>query len=167
MGKQASRFRGAAVIGLLAVWWVPGVSAQYQGTYASSSGTGNFGLMPVPMFMGVGTSGTAAASASAMMNPMAMNYLYGPTIPMTRGQAGLLMLSTGQQMSGLGNGQLSGVRSGGRKDGNAAGTNLTAAHTRNSNIPGGQAARYFNRGVTTAARSEPHFKRQTRYFPHK
>ena len=71
---------------------------------------------PFPSFMGVGTQqGTGVGSANAMMmNPLGLNYVYGPAIPMTRAQAGLFMLSTQQRMLGLGNGQISGVRPAGQ-----------------------------------------------------
>ena len=61
----------------------------------------------------------------------------------------------------------SGTASRGRTAGHAAETRVTAAHTRNSNIPGGLAARYFNRGTTTAtgSRSQPYYNRQMRQFP--
>jgi hypothetical protein len=124
-------------------------------------------------------AGRAAALAS---DPMGFGYVYGgvyggAAIPMTQAQAGLLMLSTSQRMLGLGNGQLSGVRPGAAKDsktGRSAGSQPTAAHTRNSNIPGGQAARYFGRGngsptslqaQASTGRSQPYYQRKMRYFP--
>jgi hypothetical protein len=125
--------------------------------------------------IGVGTQQGAATANAALMDPLGLNYVYGPAIPMTRSQAALFMLSTQQRMLGLGNGQISGTRPGsqdatGRKSGNPQ-LNPSAAHTRNANIPGGQAARYFNRGATsTVSRLQPpgsgrSFKRQLRYFP--
>jgi hypothetical protein len=141
---------------------------------------------------GSSTSATALATpagraAALSSDPMGFGYVYGgvyggAAIPMTQAQAGLLMLSTSQRMLGLGNGQLSGVRPGAQKDsktgrapgGAGAGTQLTAAHTRNANIPGGQAARYFARGIglptaanvqTSTGRSQPYYQRQMRYFP--
>jgi hypothetical protein len=191
MDGRRSWLDGAAFIAFLGLACSPSASAQSQADASSMSGfgfmpssafggsaQGGLGVVPVPMMMGAGTQqGTGVGSANAaMMNPLGLNYMYGPAIPMTQAQAGLFMLSTQQRMLGLGNGQISGVRPGGqdatgRKTGNSSGTNLTAAHTRNSNIPGGQAARYFNRGGTaTAARSLPpgsgqNFKRQSRYFP--
>ncbi len=165
--------------------WAPGAVAQSQSDASALSGVGytpqgvmgggmqgGIGILPVPMYISAGTQqGTAASAANArLMNSMALNPMVGPVIPMTNAQAGLLLLSTQQRMLGLGNGQLSGVRPGGpnasgRQTRGSNGANLTAAHTRNSNIPGGQAARYFNRGTTTASRSEPFFKRQSQYFP--
>ena len=185
MGGQRSWLRGVALIGFVGLAWAPGTWAQSQTGASSLSGLGfmpqsvmggstqgGLGVVAVPSVMGVGTrQGTGVGSATAMMmDPLGLNYVYGPAIPMTRAQAGLFMLSTQQRMLGLGNGQISGVRPvgqdpTGRKTGSSSGTNLTAAHTRNANIPGGQAARYFNRGTTTASGSQPHFKRQSRYFP--
>ena len=181
MGGQRNWLRGAALIGFLGLAWAPGTWAQTQTGASSLSGIGfmpqsvmggstqgGLGVVAVPM-MGVGTQqGTGVNSANAMMmDPLGLSYVYGPAaIPMTRAQTGLFMLSTQQQMLGLGNGQISGVRPAGQDPtGRKTGSSLTAAHTRNANIPGGQAARYFNRGTTTASRSQPHFKRQSRYFP--
>jgi hypothetical protein len=181
MGGQRSWLRGAALIGFVGLAWAPCTWAQSQAGASSLSGfgfmpqsvmggstQGGLGVVAVPSFMGVGTQqGTGLGSANAMMmNPLGLNYAYGPAIPMTGAQAGLFMLSTQQRMLGLGNGQISGVRPAGQDPtGRKTGSSLTAAHTRNANIPGGQAARYFNRGTTTASRSQPHFKRQSRYFP--
>jgi hypothetical protein len=191
MGGQRSWLRGAAWIGFVGLVWAPGTWAQSQTGASSLSGIGfmpqsvmggstqgGFGVVAVPSMMGVGTQqGTGVGAANAMMDPLGLNYVYGPAaIPMTRAQAGLFMLSAQQRMLGLGNGQISGTRPAGqdptgRKTGSSSATNLTAAHTRNANIPGGQAARYFNRGgTTTALRSQPpgagqNFKRQSRYFP--
>ena len=146
-------------------------------TSSANSSTGQSGfsmtpmLMPMPMTTTAGTAGTAAARAA---DPLGLGFVYGPAaIPMTPGQAGLLMLSTTSQMTGLGNGQLSGVRPGVQQDSQANRRRrgkdhelVTAAHTRNSNIPGGQAARYFNRGVTPSpSRSQPYYRRNLRYFP--
>jgi hypothetical protein len=136
-----------------------------------------------------------AATAAAALNqnlvtpnpaldPLGLGYVYGPAygsaVPMTGTQAGLTMLMMQQRMLGIGNGQLSGVRGGAvtgagtgartdglapRDGGGAATSRAIAAHTRNMNIPGGQAARYFNRGGMPAVRSQPAFQRTTRYFP--
>ncbi|MGB0071009.1 MAG: hypothetical protein WBQ11_23570, partial [Isosphaeraceae bacterium] len=61
---------------------------------------GGLGVVAVPSFMGVGTQqDTGVSSANAMMmNPLGLNYAYGPAIPMTGAQAGLFMLSTQQRM---------------------------------------------------------------------
>jgi hypothetical protein len=132
---------------------------------------------------------TAAATANQYLvtpnptqDPLGLGYVYGPAygsvVPMTGTQAGLSMLLMQQRMLGIGNGQLSGVRGGGltgantrtggltARDGGAAATSRgDASHTRNMNIPGGQAARYFNRSGTTALRNQPSYQRTTRYFP--
>ena len=190
MQGQRGQPGGMVLIVLLGLTWAPGASAQSQAGAAPLSGLGfmpqgvfggstqgGSGVVAVPLMTGVGTQPgtTAGAANAAMMDPLGLNYVYGPAIPMSRAQAGLFMLSAQQRMLGLGNGQISGSRPGGqaitgRTSGNAQ-ANLTAAHTRNANIPGGQAARYFNRGgTTTASRLQPpgtgqSFKRQLRYFP--
>jgi hypothetical protein len=136
------------------------------------SNQSGFGLVAVPMTGGVaGQPAGSAASANAMLNPLGLNYMYGSALPMNRAQAGLFLLSTQQQMLGLGNGQLSGVRparadSNSRQPGSSRAANPTAAHTRNANIPGGQAARYFNRGSGMATNSQPYYRRPSPYFPH-
>jgi hypothetical protein len=125
---------------------------------------------------------TAATQAAALgytnpmlADPMATSFLYGTAIPMTRGQAGLSAISSMQRFTGIGSGRISGVRGGGEP------APQSAAHTRNPNIPGGQAARYFNRVqprgaapapaptpvATTAGASNARkfYQRQSRYFP--
>jgi hypothetical protein len=122
---------------------------------------------------------TAAVTANQYLlkpnptqDPLGLGYVYGPAygsvVPMTGTQAGLSMLLMQQRMLGIGNGQLSGVRGGGltgtnartggltARDGGAAATSRgDASHTRDMNIPGGQAARYFNRGGMTAVLNQP------------
>jgi hypothetical protein len=107
-----------------------------------------------------------------MMDPLGLGYVNGAAIPMTRAQTGLYMLMMQQRMLGIGNGQLSGVRPGAQTDaqstrnrGTPAESHASAAHTRNMNVPGGQAARYFNRGGMPAARPQPYYQRQSRHFP--
>jgi len=107
-----------------------------------------------------------------LVDPVAMNYLYATGIPMTRGQVGLSAVSSLQQMTGLGSGRLSGVRGGVVQQQEER---RSATHTRNPNVPGGQAARYFNRVGTSiptsvpasasAANSQRFYGRQSRYFP--
>ncbi|MDR3622420.1 MAG: hypothetical protein P4L85_23925 [Paludisphaera borealis] len=139
-----------------------------------------------PAFPGRGVAAPAANATSAaaaqaaasgyanpmLVDPMAASYLYGTAIPMTRGQVGLSAVSSIQQFTGLGSGRISGVRGG------AEAAPRAAAHTRNSNIVGGQASRYFNRiqprgaapvapVATTAgaANSRKFYQRESRYFP--
>jgi hypothetical protein len=126
----------------------------------------------VPRTQGASTANQNMMSQSMLLDPLASGYVYGASVPMTRTQAGLYMLSMQQRMLGIGNGQLSGVRPGplvdtqsARNRGNTTGPHASAAHTRNMNVPGGQAARYFNRGGMPAVRSQPYYQRQTRYFP--
>jgi len=90
-------------------------------------------------------AGTTAATApwaysdSILADPMTPMLMYGGMgMPLTRTQAGLAAASSIQRFTGIGSGRISGVRGGVQ----AA---PTAAHTRNMNIVGGQASRYFNR----------------------
>jgi hypothetical protein len=151
-----------------------------------------FGAAPdAPGAYGAAMTAQAATAAAAVnqslvtpnpaLDPLGLGYVYGPAyggtaVPMTGAQAGLSMLMMQQRMLGIGNGQLSGARGGAvsgagtRADGlapreGAATSRAIAAHTRNMNIPGGQAARYFNRGGAPAIRNQPSFQRTTRYFP--
>ncbi len=55
----------------------------------------------------------AAASNNVFANPMSSPMLYGSMYPMTARQTGLMMLGNQVQMTGIGSGQLSGVRPGG------------------------------------------------------
>ncbi len=176
MGGPRSWLGRAAVIGFLGLAWAPGAWAQTGASSLSGIGfmpqsvmggstQGGFGVVGVPM-MGLGTQQSTGVNSTStmMMDPLGMSAVYGPAaMPMTRAQAGLFMLSTEQRMMGLGNGQISGVRPG---QNSSSKKGPTAAHTRNANIPGGQAARYFNRGTTTATASlsQPHFKRQSPYY---
>jgi hypothetical protein len=146
-------------------------------TGSANSTTGQSGFAMTPMLMAMPmttTTGAAGAASARAADPLGLGFVYGPAaMPMTPGQAGLFMLSTTSRMTGLGNGQLSGVRPGVQQDSQANRRRrgketglVTAAHTRNSNIPGGQAARYFNRGVTpSSSRSQPYYRRDLRYFP--
>ena len=203
MRRRGMWWYGLALGGLASVSWSASVGAQTQASGSTGlglgylaipqfsgggTGAGQSGLAIVPMATSTAsTSATALATpagrAAAMSSdPLGFGYVYGgvyggAAIPMTQAQAGLLMLSTSQRMLGLGNGQLSGVRPGPQKDsktGRSATAQLTAAHTRNANIPGGQAARYFGRGIglpatlqaqTSTPRSQPYYQRQMRYFP--
>ncbi len=142
--------------------------------YGFGLGSGVPGVMAVPTYPMAG-AGRGTGMSPAVTDPLGLGYVYGPAIPMTPGQAGLFMLSAQQRMLGLGNGQISGTRPGGELDprsarngrtsASGAGSHLTAAHTRNSNIPGGQAARFFNRSAASSPSSQPYYRRQMRYFP--
>jgi hypothetical protein len=189
MKNPVTRFIGSMLVGLVGVCCGAGGEAQAQMQSAAGTSTGmglvpqgyGFGLgsgvpgvMAVPTYPMTGTSRGTGLNP-ALTDPLGLGYVYGPAVPMTPTQAGLFMLSAQQRMFGLGNGQISGTRPAsdldarstrtGRTAANSAGSHLTAAHTRNSNIPGGQAARFFNRGVASAPSSQPYYKRQMRYFP--
>ena len=143
MDRLRSWLRGAALMSVAGLVWTPCTWAQGQAGASSLSGFGfmpssvfggsnqnGLGVVAVPSMMGVGTQqGTGVGAGNAIMNPLGLNYMYGPAIPMTRAQAGLFMLSAQQQMLGLGNGQISGVRSAGqdptgRMTSKTQGTNL-------------------------------------------
>ncbi len=141
---------------------------------ATTTGQSSGFMVPMGSVPGVQQGQRGGATNTLAADPLGLGYVYGPAIPMTPGQAGLFMLSTQQRMLGIGNGQISGTRLGGqtglrtgRTSGDQPGAQSVAAHTRNSNIPGGQASRYFNRGITSASASasQPYFKRRLRYFP--
>jgi hypothetical protein len=105
-------------------------------------------------------------SGSIFSNPMAGPMLYGTNYPMTPRQAGLLMLAGQAQMSGIGSGQLSGVRPspGGTSKGLTA--RQSAAKPRGSaSTPGGLAARYFHRNAPLTRYPQSYYTRQNRYFP--
>jgi hypothetical protein len=133
------------------------------------------GLAPAAPGYVAPTQAAATANANAnaaAMDPLGLNFMYGPGIPMTRAQTALYMLSVQQRTLGLGNGQLSGVRPGQSAESDRTGSRVgstslhpTETHTRDMNIPGGQAARYFNRAGSAATRSRPYYNRQTHQFP--
>jgi hypothetical protein len=136
----------------------PGYSYATQSAVAGSAATG-----------GLSTTGVNGS----MMDPLGFGYVYGPGMPMTGTQAGMSMLLMQQRMLGIGNGQISGSRPQAGPAAKTARTRAVAtnalpgeAHTANMNVPGGQAARYFNRGVAApTSRSQPYFRRQSRSFP--
>ncbi len=182
MARRRSRTGTILLAGLLLVA-APSVRGQSAGGSGTNSGLGlvpmtgvggspgGFGVLAVPMMPGTTAPGGSSATGVSA-DPLGVNAVYGPALPMTNGQAGLLLLSTQQRMLGLGNGQLSGSRPGVSPDARVGagarsqlGKHPVEAHTRNSNIPGGQASRFFNRGGLAAERSRPFYRRQLRYFP--
>jgi hypothetical protein len=166
-----------------------GVSAAGTGTridpYAYGAAPAAPGAYRAALAAQAATAATAAnqnlVTPNPALDPLGIGYVYGPAygsaVPMTGTQAGLTMLMMQQRMLGIGNGQLSGVRGGtatatgagtggqATRNGGAATTRAIAAHTRNMNIPGGQAARFFNRGGSPAVHSQPSHGRTSRYFP--
>lgn len=144
------------------------------------------GMAPAPPGYTYAPRGSITAQSSAgtnpnMTDPLGFGYVYGPGIPMTSTQVGMSMLLMQQRMLGIGNGQLSGSRPGATANPNdrnarypstsrprmgGPGAHPSEAHTANMNVPGGQAARYFNRGANLAtSRSQPYYRRQGRFFP--
>ncbi len=138
----------------------------YQGGAAPAFPT-RMGASPAPLAMGIGYG----MVDPMLVDPVAMNYLYATGVPMTRGQVGLSAVSSLQQMSGLGSGRISGVRGAGVVEE----PRRSATHTRNPNVPGGQASGFFNRigrsvpttvsAAPSAADSGRFYGRQSRYFP--
>jgi len=121
--------------------------------------------MPAQSAGGMGTMGQ---TNNIFANPLAAPMLYGSPYPITQRQAGLMMLAgqSQQMLGGIGSGQLSGVRPGmgGQSRGRTA--QPTASRPQGSaGRPGGLAARYFNRTITTNRYPQSYYNRQTRYFP--
>jgi len=122
-------------------------------------------MAPQPGVLGYGTA------TPMLVDPVALNYLYATGVPMTRGQVGLSAVSSLQQMTGLGSGRISGVRGGGVDED----PRRSATHTRNPNVPGGQASGFFNRfgpsiptsvaASASASDSGRFYGRQSHYFP--
>jgi len=137
----------------------------YQGGAAPAFPTRRVAAM-APVAAGVGYG----IVDPMIVDPVAMNYLYATGIPMTRGQVGLSAISSMQRMSGLGSGQISGVRGSAIEEGRRS-----ATHTRNPNVPGGQASGFFNRLAPSVPTSVPtsasasdsgrFYGRQSHYFP--
>ena len=146
--------------------------------------TMGMGFLPMPGMFGSATPSATDAAALGMTapqggmmgmggmattnnmftNPMAAPMLYGSMFPMTQQQAGIMMLAGQAQMMGIGSGQLSGVRPGGP----AARGKQTRTAVRNrgsSSVPGGLAARYFNRTTQKVRVPQGFYNRQNRHYP--
>ena len=184
-GKPATLL---VALGVLCVAGIPARSLGQTAATASARGVAADpymnGMAPAPPGYVYAPQGTAALQSSTALNrntvdPLGFGYVYGPGIPMTPTQAGMSMLLMQQRMLGIGNGQLSGTRPAANSDPRATkvaktsqartlgpGSHPGEAHTANMNVPGGQAARFFNRGGNLAtSRSQPYYQRQGRYFP--
>lgn len=110
--------------------------------------------------------GVAGQFNSLLANPMAAPMIYASNPGMSRNQMAMMMLGAQAQMTGLGSGQLSGVRPVGTGRTGSQASQPAIRRTRGTAAqPGGLAARYFNRGVTTARYPQSYYNRQTRYFP--
>jgi hypothetical protein len=111
----------------------------------------------------MGTGGISTTN-SMFTNPMASPMLYGSMFPMTQQQAGIMMLAGQAQMMGIGSGQLSGVRPGGA-GGRGRQAQPAVRNRGSSGIPGGLAARYFNRTTQRARIPQGFYNRQNRHYP--
>jgi len=181
-GRQRNVLR---LLSLIAAASVLGASARGQSAHVDPYQNGAAPLMPGQAAAAAAAAANANANANVAANaaalsyanpllvdPVATSYLYGTAIPMTRTQAGLSAVSSMQRFTGIGSGRLSGVRGGGEP------APRTAAHTRNSNIVGGQASRYFNRlqprsaappapvaSAASASNSRKYYQREQTHFP--
>jgi hypothetical protein len=112
------------------------------------------------------TNGMAAQVNGLLTNPLAAPMIYGGVNGMSRNQMGMMMLANQAQMTGIGSGQLSGLRPGGGGRGRGQAVQSIAARPRTtSNQPGGLASRYFNRIATEARYPQSFYNQQSRYFP--
>jgi hypothetical protein len=120
----------------------------------------------------LGTQGQGIGSfgANGMNNifrtPAASPLLYGGLYPMGGNQAGALMLANQAGMlTGIGSGQLSGVRPGNAQSRARAGQQTAAKSRGTTSQPGGLATRYFNRTATVNRYPQSYYKRDNRYYP--
>jgi hypothetical protein len=142
-----------------------------QAMGANSSGLGGVGGQSnifnnpyaAPMLYG-GMYGMSANQSSSSAASTQDGLSVSP-MGLSSNQMGMMMLASTPQRTGIGSGQLSGVRPGaGAANGVAAQKN--AAKGRGSAPQtGGLAARYFNRTVNISRSPQSYFNRQTRYFP--
>ena len=103
------------------------------------------------------------------MNPMAAPYMLG--YPMSTNQIGAMMMMNQMGTSGVGSGQMSGVRPGAGQQRGRTKHSLPAKPPGTTATPGGLASRYFNR--TTAVNRpakvsripQNYYARQNRYYP--
>jgi hypothetical protein len=121
--------------------------------------------------VGQGVVGTGASGSTPGFfgNPFANPYLnpylnpYMSQSTMRPGDAALSFIAAQQALGGIGSGQLSGVRP---PRGTATAPVPARGQTTNSSmVPGGNAARYFNRSYQPATGAGSYYNRQGRYFP--
>lgn len=142
-------------------WLVLAIAAVYLGTapgaVRAQAGRG---------VVGTGPSGsTPGFFANPYANPYVNPYLnpYMIQANMRPGDAALYFTAAQQALGGIGSGQLSGVRP---PRGTATAPVPARGETTNSSmVPGGNAARYFNRSYQPAAGAGSYYNRQGRYFP--
>jgi len=163
---------------------VAGYPATTSAAYGNGMGMGmGMGIMPMMYAMnptaslsptdaaalGVQGQGNAGIGVNGMnsvfRNPMAAPYLFGSVYPMSPGQIGTMMLANQAGLTGIGSGQLSGVRPGAGAARGRPGQPPAAKPRGSTATPGGLAARYFNRTAHVVRYPQSYYNRQTRYFP--
>jgi hypothetical protein len=149
-------------------------------------GMGGMGLMPMMSAMNPSASPSPTDAAAlgmqspstglgmnpmngVFMNPMAAPYLLG--YPMSTNQIGaMMMMNQMGATTGLGSGQLSGVRPG-VNQGRSRVKQPPAKTKGTTTTPGGLASRYFNRTVSVNRPAnvnripQNYYTRQNRYYP--
>jgi hypothetical protein len=152
----------------------------------SGFGMGGMGLMPMMYAMNP-TASLSPTDAAALgmqgpgnnpgmnpmngvfMNPMAAPYLLG--YPMSTSQIGAMMMMNQMNGSGIGSGQMSGVRPGAAQARGRTRQQVPAKTRGTTTTPGGLASRYFHRSVSVnrpvnVNRIPPnYYTRQNRYYP--
>jgi hypothetical protein len=195
MGGTRNRFMWAALIYWGALSWASGdvlaqatsaAGASAASTAASGYGMGmgmGMGMMPMMYAMNpsaslsptdaaaLGMQGQANGSIGAngmnsvFRNPAAAPYLFGSVYPMSPAQMGSMMLLNQAGLTGIGSGQLSGVRPGAATARSRAGKAPAPKPRGSASTPGGLAAHYFNRTAPVFRHPQSYYQRQTRYFP--
>jgi len=116
-----------------------------------------------------GATGGFGIYANPYMNPYLNPFMNPYAAVQTPGDgrnAALYFLSAQKMKGGLGSGRL-----GGPNAANPAATKPAAvgdddgSRGGNANVPGGSAARFFNRGPVTAPTANRYYNRPARYFP--
>ena len=148
--RRAGRLRMAVAVACLGC--VPGVArAQF--------GAGTYGATP---------GGSVNPYANPVMNPFMNPYMAQMTgSNTTAGNAALYFVAAQQMTGGLGSGQLSGVRPQRGASTSAAATPARVAPEGSSMVPGGTAARYFDRSTRTDMGLSRYYNNQGRYYPKK
>jgi hypothetical protein len=140
-------------------------SSGFGGTSGQSNMFNNPWAAPMlygSMF-GMGANPTSSSSSqtsqtsqtATSMNPMGLS----------SSQMGIMMLASMPGMTGIGSGQLSGVRPGASSAQSRGSQRTSNKVLGTSSDAGGLAARYFNRTFKISRYPQSYFNRQTQYFP--
>jgi hypothetical protein len=115
---------------------------------------------------GQGNAGLGANGMNSVFrNPMAAPYLFGNVYPISPSDMATMMLARQVGMTGIGSGQLSGVRPGAGPSRGRSAQQPTAKSRGSASQPGGLAARYFNRPTRASRYPQSYYTRQNRYYP--